>query len=174
MSPIHTGRRKQWADSRPPSCTFRRRRTSSLEEKGLEEEGFEAALASRRSGSTSNETTRHYHTRDRVCNQRCDSEKCHWKSRACSHCLLIWLAVITCTLRRGDKRSILFLPFAELQLLDMPECILQHISCFMPSRPWANGPALTCRTLNELPLPVMKVRSGCVLWYRKHWQIYSD
>ena len=48
---------------------------------------------------------------------------------------------------------------AGLQLLDMPECILQHISTSMPAKHWAIGPALTCRTLNELHLPVVKVRS---------------
>ena len=59
---------------------------------------------------------------------------------------------------------LLLLRFAELQLMDMPECILQHISCFMPARPWAAGPALTCRMLNDLLLPVIKVRSACGMY----------
>ncbi|CAL5220364.1 g2365 [Coccomyxa viridis] len=46
---------------------------------------------------------------------------------------------------------------AELQLLDMPECILQDISRSISGNQWALGAACTCRTLNRLPLPVMKV-----------------
>ncbi len=47
---------------------------------------------------------------------------------------------------------------AWLQLLDMPEEILQHMARCMSTRQCATGPALTCRMLNELPLLVMKVR----------------
>ena len=51
--------------------------------------------------------------------------------------------------------------------MDMPECILQHISRFITVRQWAIGPSRACHVLNRLPLPVMQVRSGCraVLFY---------
>ena len=47
----------------------------------------------------------------------------------------------------------------DLELLDMPDCILQHISTFVPSRQWAKDAAHTCRRLNALPLPVLEVCS---------------
>ena len=46
-----------------------------------------------------------------------------------------------------------------LQLLDMPEQVLKHISRSISARRWAIGPARTCCTLNRLSLPVIKVRS---------------
>ena len=48
--------------------------------------------------------------------------------------------------------------------MDMPECILQQVSRSISGNQWALGPACTCRTLNRLPLPVVKVRTALELW----------
>ena len=55
-----------------------------------------------------------------------------------------------------------FHAFADLHLMDMPEGVHQQISSYFYARQWATGPALTCRTLNRLSLPVLKVWSECI------------
>ncbi len=42
--------------------------------------------------------------------------------------------------------------------MDLPEGVLQQISSYFYANQWAKGPALTCRALNGLSLPVVKVR----------------
>ena len=51
--------------------------------------------------------------------------------------------------------------FADLHLMDLPEGVLQQISSCFYAKQWAKGPALTCRILNRLSLPMLKVWSDC-------------
>ena len=73
-------------------------------------------------------------------------------------CFLSLLIVIFRNLPAGAPRLLLSV-CTGLQLLDMPEQVLKHISRSISARRWANGPARTCCTLNRLSLPVIKVRS---------------
>ena len=54
----------------------------------------------------------------------------------------------------GVSRSL-----GKLDLLDMPESVIQHISTFVPSQQWAKKAVFLCRKLDGLQLPALKVRT---------------
>lgn len=75
-------------------------------------------------------------------------------------------------LKRGDKRFTPFSAFCRAATLGharvhSPAYQLLHALEALGSWPGTNLPNA------DLPLPVMKVRSGCVLWCQEHWQVQA-
>ena len=81
--------------------------------------------------------------------------------RSFCHLCLLLLANHTyaCYAGVSAARSLAPSTSGNLELLDMPDCILQHISTFVPTQQWARIVTCICRKLDALPLPVMKVCS---------------